>query len=215
MIHAPAIDELLEKAVADGTLPGVIAVAGDRNGMIYEGVFGRLSIAGEEPVRANTMLAIASMTKAITSVAALQAVGVRVTVFPRLLEVVGSSVEFDELHGLTLMGVRRFSLARSSKMLKRAVDLLAAFLGLLVCSGLMVMIAIAIKLDGRGPVFFRQLRVGRNGRRLQMLKFRTMVPEAEALKSSLRGSSRSSTTRGSRAWVASSGRVRSTSYRSC
>jgi methyl acetate hydrolase len=72
MIHAPAIDELLEKAVADRTLPGVIAVAGDRNGTIYEGVFGRLSIAHEEPVLADTMLAIASMTKAITSVAALQ-----------------------------------------------------------------------------------------------------------------------------------------------
>jgi methyl acetate hydrolase len=72
MIQTTAIDELLENAVADGTLLGVIAVAGDRNGTIYEGVFGRLSIAREEPVRADTMLAIASMTKAITSVAALQ-----------------------------------------------------------------------------------------------------------------------------------------------
>ena len=50
----------------------------------------------------------------------------------------------------------------------------------------MIAIAIAIKLDSRGPVFFRQLRVGRHGRRFYMLKFRTMVPDADALKDSLR-----------------------------
>jgi CubicO group peptidase (beta-lactamase class C family) len=67
-----AIDELLEDAVGNGALPGVIAVAGDRDGTLYEGAFGRLSVDGEEPVRADTMLAIMSMTKAVTSVAALQ-----------------------------------------------------------------------------------------------------------------------------------------------
>jgi lipopolysaccharide/colanic/teichoic acid biosynthesis glycosyltransferase len=46
--------------------------------------------------------------------------------------------------------------------------------------------AVAIKLDSRGPVFFRQLRVGRHGKRFHMFKFRTMVPDAEALKDSLR-----------------------------
>ena len=50
----------------------------------------------------------------------------------------------------------------------------------------MVAIAVAIKLDSRGPVFFRQLRVGRHGERFEMLKFRTMVPDAEAMKDSLR-----------------------------
>jgi lipopolysaccharide/colanic/teichoic acid biosynthesis glycosyltransferase len=45
---------------------------------------------------------------------------------------------------------------------------------------------VAIKLDSRGPVFFRQLRVGRHGQRFHMLKFRTMVPDAESMKDSLR-----------------------------
>ena len=49
----------------------------------------------------------------------LKAVGVRVSVLPRLLEVVGSSVEFDDLHGVTVMGVRRFDLTRSSAAFKR------------------------------------------------------------------------------------------------
>jgi exopolysaccharide biosynthesis polyprenyl glycosylphosphotransferase len=116
----------------------------------------------------------------------LKAVGVRVSVLPRLLEVVGSSVEFDDLHGVTVMGVRRFDLTRSSAALKRGFDLLGASLGLLAVSPLMIAIAIAIKLDSRGPVFFRQLRVGRYGQRFHMLKFRTMVPDAEELKDSLR-----------------------------
>lgn len=116
----------------------------------------------------------------------LKAVGVRVSVLPRLLEVVGSSVEFDDLHGVTVMGVRRFDLTRSSAVVKRAFDLLGASLGLLVVSPLLALIAAAIKLDSRGPVFFRQLRVGQHGERFYMLKFRTMIPEAEALKDSLR-----------------------------
>ena len=116
----------------------------------------------------------------------LKALGVRVSVLPRLLEVVGSSVEFDDLHGVTVMGVRRFDLTRSSAIVKRAFDLLGVSIGLLAISPLMIVIAVAIKLDSRGPVFFGQLRVGRHGKRFTMLKFRSMIPQAEALKDSLR-----------------------------
>jgi exopolysaccharide biosynthesis polyprenyl glycosylphosphotransferase len=116
----------------------------------------------------------------------LKAVGVRVSVLPRLLEVVGSSVEFDDLHGVTVMGVRRFELTRSSAMVKRGFDLLGATIGLLAVSPLMIVAAVAIKLDSPGPIFFRQLRVGRHGQRFHILKFRTMVENAEALKDSLR-----------------------------
>ncbi len=116
----------------------------------------------------------------------LKAVGMRVSVLPRMLEVVGSSVEFDDLHGVTVMGVRSFDLTRSSAAFKRAFDLLGASIGLLAIAPLMLILAIAVKLDGGGPVFFRQSRVGRHGRCFQMLKFRTMVPGADALKELLR-----------------------------
>jgi exopolysaccharide biosynthesis polyprenyl glycosylphosphotransferase len=116
----------------------------------------------------------------------LKAVGVRVSVLPRLLEVVGSSVEFDDLHGVTVMGVRRFELTRSSAVVKRGFDLMGACIGIVAVSPLLGAIAVAIKLDGRGPVFFRQLRVGQHGERFYMLKFRTMVPDAEAMKDGLR-----------------------------
>lgn len=116
----------------------------------------------------------------------LKAVGVRVSVLPRLLEVVGSSVAFDDLGGLTVMGVRRFELSRSSAAVKRAFDLVGASACLLAVSPLMLAAAVAIKLDSRGPVFFRQLRVGRHGKHFHIFKFRTMVRDAEALKESLR-----------------------------
>ncbi len=112
----------------------------------------------------------------------------KVSVLPRLLEVVGSSVEFDDLHGVTVLGVRRFELARSSRAIKRAFDLIGALLGLLAIGPAMLVIALAIKLDSEGPVFFRQLRVGQHGKRFYMIKFRTMVHGADAMKESLRDS---------------------------
>jgi methyl acetate hydrolase len=66
------IDALLERAVAEQALPGVVAVAVDRAGTLYEGAFGQLRVDGAEAVRAETMFALASMTKPITTVAALQ-----------------------------------------------------------------------------------------------------------------------------------------------
>jgi exopolysaccharide biosynthesis polyprenyl glycosylphosphotransferase len=116
----------------------------------------------------------------------LKAVGVRVSVLPRLLEVVGSSVEFDDLHGVSVMGVRSFELTRSSLLVKRAFDVVCASLGLLAVTPAMLVIAIAIKLDSRGPVFFRQQRVGRHGHRFEIFKFRTMIVGADELKDSLR-----------------------------
>jgi methyl acetate hydrolase len=71
-MDAGGIDRLLKGAVAAAALPGVVAVAGDREGTLYEGASGRLSLDREETVRPDTIMRLGSMTKAITSVAALQ-----------------------------------------------------------------------------------------------------------------------------------------------
>ena len=68
---------------------------------------------------------------------------------------------------------------------KRAFDLAAGLGGLLLLSPLMVVIAILIKANDGGAVFFRQERIGRGGRAFQMWKFRTMVPRASELGLSL------------------------------
>jgi len=115
----------------------------------------------------------------------LKSMGVRVSVLPRLPEVAGSSVELDDVDGITLLGMRRFGLTRSSGAVKRSFDFVGAGLILLALAPLLAAIAVAIKLDSRGPVLFHQRRMGRDGVPFEMLKFRTMVDGAEALKSTL------------------------------
>jgi exopolysaccharide biosynthesis polyprenyl glycosylphosphotransferase len=117
----------------------------------------------------------------------LKANGLRVSVLPRLPEVVGSSVELDDVDGITMLAMRRFGLTRSSAIVKRAFDFVGASLALLVLAPFLAAIAIAIKLDSRGPVLFRQRRMGRHGVTFEMLKFRTMVDGAEAQKFALAG----------------------------
>ena len=114
-----------------------------------------------------------------------KATGVPVSLLPRVLDVVGSSIEVDDLDGLTLLGVRTFGLSRSSWVLKRSFDIMGATLILLVLSPLLVLIAALSKRDSRGPVFFRQTRIGRDGRPFEIWKFRSMVTDAAAQKESL------------------------------
>lgn len=115
-----------------------------------------------------------------------KAAGVQVSVLPRMLEVVGSAVEFEDLDGMPMMGVRPFGLSRSSHLLKRAFDVAATSIGLLAVAPLIGAVAAAIRLESRGPVFFRQVRVGRDGRPFRIFKFRSMVVGADAQKDALR-----------------------------
>ncbi len=116
----------------------------------------------------------------------VKALGVKVSVVPRLLEVVGSASTVDEIDGVWILGVRQFGLARSSELLKRVVDLSIAGTTLVILGPLFLILMAAVKLDSRGPVFFKQPRIGQRGDSFWMLKFRSMVPEAESLKAELR-----------------------------
>ncbi|MGB0092287.1 MAG: sugar transferase [Solirubrobacteraceae bacterium] len=115
-----------------------------------------------------------------------KAVGVRVSVLPRMLEVVGSAVEFDEVDGMTMLGVRRFGLSLSSRLLKRAFDIMATSIGLVLVGPVIAATTLAIRLDSPGPIFFRQVRVGRDGKHFRIVKFRSMIADAEAQKEKLR-----------------------------
>lgn len=115
-----------------------------------------------------------------------KAIGVRVSVLPHMLEAIGSTVEFENVEGLTVLGIRPFGLSRSSRWLKRSFDLVATTIGLIAVGPVIAAIALAVRLDSKGPVFFRQVRVGRDGRHFRIYKFRSMVVDADMQKDNLR-----------------------------
>jgi len=169
----------------DAELVGQVHLPG---GSAHEAAMGELEAAIEGLDVHRVILAprLTDTDEMLDVIRLVKGLGVRVSLLPRVFEVVGSAVVFDDLRGANVLAVRRFGLTRSSRWAKRSLDLAGAALGLLAVAPLMLAIAVAIKLDGRGCVLFGQTRVGRDGRQFQMRKFRTMVPDAEARKDGLR-----------------------------
>jgi exopolysaccharide biosynthesis polyprenyl glycosylphosphotransferase len=106
---------------------------------------------------------------------------VQVDIVPRMFEVVGRNAEFHSVEGIPLLGLPPMRLSRSSRLLKRCLDLVGAGLGLLVLGPFLLTTALLIRLDTSGPALFRQERVGSRGR-FHIFKFRTMVVDADARK---------------------------------
>jgi exopolysaccharide biosynthesis polyprenyl glycosylphosphotransferase len=111
---------------------------------------------------------------------------VQVDIVPRLFEVIGPRMQLHMVEGLPLLGSPPTHLSRSSRLAKRVLDLVASAVGLVLLGPLMILIALLIKLDSPGPVFFRQLRMGSEEKPFRIFKFRTMRSDAEELKDGLR-----------------------------
>ncbi len=114
-----------------------------------------------------------------------RALALKVSVLPRLADVLGPAVEVDDVEGVTVLGVNPPWLPRSSRAIKRGMDLLIATPLLILVGPLIAVLAIAIKLDSRGPVFFAQERVGRGSRHFRLFKLRTMAADAEERRAEL------------------------------
>jgi exopolysaccharide biosynthesis polyprenyl glycosylphosphotransferase len=117
-------------------------------------------------------------------------VGLKVDYLPHPLDVIGAGVEVDDIEGVTVFGLYPPVLARSSRCVKRVMDIAGALVLLVVAAPVMALVAVAVALDSRGPVLFRHERVGRGGCRFRIAKFRTMVEGAEAMADDLRERSR-------------------------
>jgi len=114
----------------------------------------------------------------------LEGSGVELLVDPGLMELAGPRLHVANIDGLPLLRLTQPSFAGWRRLLKSALDRVAATLILLVAIPFMIGIAFAIKRDG-GPVFFRQTRVGLNGREFRMIKFRSMGVGSEDMLASL------------------------------
>ena len=111
---------------------------------------------------------------------------VRAQVVPDLLQLSLNRVEFNNMVGIPMLSVRDVRISQTQSTLKRALDLVIIGTGSVAALLVMAIIAIAIKLDSPGPILYSGERIGRNGRRFRMYKFRSMVNDAEHQKESLK-----------------------------
>jgi exopolysaccharide biosynthesis polyprenyl glycosylphosphotransferase len=111
---------------------------------------------------------------------------VRIDVVPRLFEVLGPSVDIHSAEGIPLVALPSPGLSRPALLVKRSLDLFVSTVALVLLSPVLIAIAILIRLESPGPVVFRQLRMGADGIPFRILKYRTMVSDAEAHKDELR-----------------------------
>jgi lipopolysaccharide/colanic/teichoic acid biosynthesis glycosyltransferase len=93
----------------------------------------------------------------------------------------GTAVELNHVADLPVMEYNTWDVSRSTLLLKRVLDVVVASVALVVLSPLLLLIAVLILLDGGMPVLFTQVRVSQHGKPFTMLKFRTMVANAEQL----------------------------------
>lgn len=116
-------------------------------------------------------------TKVVELVLAIDEIPVRVRVIPTHFRLTYHRVKAENFYGIPLIGFRDPTLNEVQLLFKRIFDSIFASIGLLLIWPLMLTIAIAIRLDSKGPIFFRQSRLGENGLEFKMLKFRTMYHE--------------------------------------
>jgi Undecaprenyl-phosphate glucose phosphotransferase len=104
---------------------------------------------------------------------------VTVKVFPDVFQIMATEVSIGDLGGLPLLTMRDVALRGWRLTVKRVIDLVGSAVALVMLSPLMMFIAVLIKLDSEGPVFYSQERMGLDGKRFMMLKFRSMRTDAE------------------------------------
>jgi exopolysaccharide biosynthesis polyprenyl glycosylphosphotransferase len=116
---------------------------------------------------------------------ALEGQDIDLVIAPGLTDVAGPRVTTRPVAGLHLLHVEAAAFTGSQLALKTAIDKCGAAVLLLLLSPLFAVVAVLIRRDGKGPVFFRQERIGRGGTSFSMFKFRTMQVDAEAMLTSL------------------------------
>ncbi len=104
---------------------------------------------------------------------------IEVKIVPDITEILFSQVNIEEMDGIPFMGLRGTPLQGWNIILKRVFDIVFASVLLILFSPLILLVALLIKLDSSGSVFYRQVRIGADGRRFLLIKFRTMKDDAE------------------------------------
>lgn len=104
---------------------------------------------------------------------------VNMKILPDMYEIVSGMAKTNQIYGVPLIEVMPDIMSVSGKLTKRILDVTISFFTLLILSPLLLLVSVIIKLDSKGPVFYRQIRVGRKGKEFHMYKFRSMIATAE------------------------------------
>ncbi len=133
------------------------------------------------------ILSVASLDPAVVNrlTRTLTDAGCHVTLSSSLHDIDITRTRSQTIDGRLMIYVEPTNRSRAHLFLKRTFDVVVAALALLLTMPIMLIAAVAIKLDSKGSVLFRQVRVGKDGEPFQMIKFRSMVHDAEALRSDL------------------------------
>ena len=115
-------------------------------------------------------------------VRSLKDLDVQVDIVPRLFEVFGANVGVHSVEGIPLVGLPPLDLGPSSALLKRTMDVVVAAIALVALSPLLGVVAWLVSRGSDGPVLFRQKRMGAGEKLFEIVKFRTMVADAEERK---------------------------------
>lgn len=110
----------------------------------------------------------------LAAIRSLKEHDVQIDVVPRLFEAVSPTAPVHSVEGLPLVSIAHARIPRSSQLMKRTVDIVGAALLLVLAAPLLLVMAVLIRRDSKGPVFFRQQRLGTDMRSFTVLKFRTM-----------------------------------------
>lgn len=107
--------------------------------------------------------------------------GVEFKLVPGILELIASRISTDEIGGVPLLTIKEIRLQGANAIIKRSVDICASLSALVILLPVMLIVAAAIKVESRGPVFFTQKRVGKDGKIFDLFKFRSMIEGAEKM----------------------------------
>jgi exopolysaccharide biosynthesis polyprenyl glycosylphosphotransferase len=110
---------------------------------------------------------------------------VHLSIVPRYFEIIASTVQIVDVEGIPVIEVPAPRLSRLARFSKRCLDLFLTVPGFILIAPMFLLIALMIKLDSRGPVFFKQPRMGREQRVFEIVKFRTMYVGAEDMRDGL------------------------------
>ena len=128
------------------------------------------------------ILAIPELDEATLArvVSACRELGVKLSVMPPMRAMLGTAVQLTHIAEMPVIEYGTWTTTFSTLAFKRVTDVLVSAAGIVLLAPVMLVIAVLVRLDSKGPALFSQLRAGRHGKPFKMLKFRTMCHDAEA-----------------------------------